>query len=649
MDEKRLEKKIVTEMLDYLWRNAGYSKEKAVYNIAHLLVYKYMNEKKILNSGKSYEELLHYIDPSLVQFINSELEYLGDSSIRVDLKPEHALHIIRLIEDINLYLGDTFNYSKIFTMLVNLSGLDKQTFLPSPIIKIIVQLLVNQRLSYNADIGVANCGSGQFLSETINTLKATLSDDYHFSIVNRNNTNVFGFDFSQENIMLTKLQLLFNDSFANLEQTNFLLLNKEHKFELLFITPPFGVKYREGEIGDIKYNIGSNINSEVAYLFKTIECLKVNGWGVIHLPEGFFYNQVYKNVRKQLLQDIVIEGIISLPSGITKSNQNKTNILIFRKLNHSYNNDFERKIWFYEINKGDLEYIDSETFILNNSQDLINSWNTRDVDFKEWQRHLSNNEKLSYYPLSHRTNQKVTFASYRDIRDKQYNLSLSSYKFVELQLEEEKQDLKNLLSELIELEEEILSQIHGLMNRSENSTITKSTSLLENNWTTIQSNGGKTDPGIDDNTIRDTDRDANKGLTEKEDRFTAIINQKLLEERELLINKKMEEVQNNMSWFIEQLADWQRMLLYRYYDPRIEHPLAIHEAAKGIVGVQEAVQATNLFKSMGLLEKVVYTDISQSHTGSDSPLFTIHQGKPVSIERWQPAIEFMGERKDEIE
>ncbi|MED3541306.1 N-6 DNA methylase [Bacillus toyonensis] len=638
MDKKNSEKKIVTEMLDYLWRNASYSGEKAAFNIAYLMADRYINEKNRLNSIENSQELLDYRDPLFSLFDNREMDFFVNSSIPLDLKSEHASYIMNLFED--LKSGDTFDYVAIFNMLVNLGGLNKQSLLPSPIMKIIVELLVSQELPYEANIGFANCGNGLSLSEAINTLQANHSDDTHFSSINRNNTNIFGFDLSQENIILTKLQLLFNDAIAKLEQKDFLSLHNNLSFDLLFITPPFGLKYRDGEIDGLNYNLGTNTSSETAYLFKMIECLKVTGRGAIHLPEGFFFNQSYKKVREQLFHDVTIEGIISIPSGITKNSSVKTSVLIFKNSGHSYTNTYERKIWFYEINKNDLEYTDSDTFVLKNSQDLIDSWNTRNTDFEEWQRHLSTNDKLSYYPLSHRTNQNVTFASYQDIRDKQYNLSLNNYKFIKLEIEEEeKHDLKGLLSELIELEKDIMIQMYDLMDSFENAIIDDVINSSEFSPINTDESG--------ENPIQDTETGSNIEFTDTLDPFTDVINQQIFERRNLLIKEKLEEIHNTLPWFIEQLADWQQMLLYRYYDPDIKYPLAIHEAAKGIVGVQEALQTTNLFKSMGLLEKVIYSDISQSNNGFDTPLFTISKDKPISIERWQPAIEFSRERKDE--
>ncbi|PET48523.1 hypothetical protein COJ38_01985 [Bacillus cereus] len=638
MDKKNSEKKIVTEMLDYLWRNAGYSGEKAVFNIASLMAYRYIYEKNRLNLIESSQGLPDYEDPLFLPFIKYDMEKIIGFPIPLDLKNEHIKYIMTLFDSIKS--SDTFEYITIFNMLVNVGGLNKQSMLPSPIMKIIVELLVSQEIPYKSNIGFANCGNGLFLSEAINTLRASHFDNTYFSTFNRNYTNIFGFDLSPENIMLTKLQLLFNDAAAELEQVDFLSLHNNLSFDLLFITPPFGIRYRDGEKDGLNYNLGTNITSEIAYLFKMIECLKVNGWGAIHLPEAFFSAQSYKKVREQLLHDVTIEGIISLPSGITKNSSIKTSILIFKNSDHSNNNTSERKIWFYEINKNDLEYTDSDSFVLKNSQDLIDSWNTRNTDFEEWQRQLSTYNKLADYPLTNRTNQNITFASYQDIRDKQYNLSLNNYKFIKLEIEEEEtHDLKGLLSELIELEKDIMIRMNNLMDSFENAIINDVINSSEFSPINTDESG--------ENPIQDTETVSNIEFTDTLDPFTDIINQQVFERRKLLIKEKLEEIHNTLPWFIEQLADWQQMLLYRYYDPDIKHPLAIHEAAKGIVGVQEAVQTTHLFKSMGLLEKVIYADISQSNNNFDPPLFTISQDKPFSIERWQPAIEFIWERNDE--
>lgn len=420
-------KKISLGMLDYLWRNTGYSQEKALFNIAYLLAYKYADKNRRIPDAYSWQSVLESKNEYIVEMLNSEIghviDFLNNIDIKLTLKSIHVLHIMQFIEELDGYLGDEISYGDAFNILLGSTNLEERNNTQGPVTEIIIKLLANMSIPTNGRIGNANCGHGQFLVGMLKMLE--ISPNYRIQQYSHieENISVQGFDIATENIAITTFQLFFNDfPTRNLKQENFLSVKEEKKFSLLVITPPFGSGYVKSNQGLLPLDIVKTVAQEVSYLLKAIEVVMKGGTGVIVLPEGFFSSSSYRDIRKWLLNTVVVEGIVSLPRGLYKKSGIKISVLIFRKPTYLSKDPLNKYVWFYEIDKSDLEYNDLGIPILNDSKDLKNSWEAKHSDFLKWKSYLdNNNEKFSNYPLSDKNNQKVTFATYNQIKDQEYN------------------------------------------------------------------------------------------------------------------------------------------------------------------------------------------------------------------------------------
>jgi len=117
--------------------------------------------------------------------------------------------------------------------------------------------------------------------------------------------------------------------------------DSQHRFDLVLAAPPVGAKLEKARA----YNYPIKANSvENLFLQHIMASLRPEGRAVVALPEGFLFRSgADEQVRKRLLSDFTIEGVISLPAGsMLPYTRIKPNILVFR------NSEPSSYVWFQE-------------------------------------------------------------------------------------------------------------------------------------------------------------------------------------------------------------------------------------------------------------------------------------------------------------
>lgn len=110
--------------------------------------------------------------------------------------------------------------------------------------------------------------------------------------------------------------------------------------------PPFSGFRDESDLGETLCWLGTQ-NTELLFVDLTIQCLCDGGRGILLLPEGVFRNtsQAALSLRKKLLVENQVRGIVSLPPGIFMPQANvKTSLLLFTKGGCTTDD-----IWFYRV------------------------------------------------------------------------------------------------------------------------------------------------------------------------------------------------------------------------------------------------------------------------------------------------------------
>ncbi|PJF03344.1 type I restriction-modification system subunit M [Acinetobacter seifertii] len=167
--------------------------------------------------------------------------------------------------------------------------------------------------------------------------------------------------------------------------------------------------------------------SELLFLWLMLDLLDVGGRCAVIIPEGVLFGntEAHVRLRRELLVEHVVEGVISLPSGVFQPYTGvKTSILIFRKITRRDNKQslpsnaapLTEYVWFYEIEE-DGYSIDAKRNPRPGQQNDL--WDAL-VKFDEWIKYgrkgAQRHEKTLLQPSFH--TERWRQALLRDITDK---------------------------------------------------------------------------------------------------------------------------------------------------------------------------------------------------------------------------------------
>jgi len=179
------------------------------------------------------------------------------------------------------------------------------------------------------------CGTGGFLTEGFSVLRSaysrtnTLTEEAKIFLEDE---CFYGIDVMKENISRTKLNMfLVGDGHTNMEDDNTLTrqFNKKDQWDYIITNPPVGAGTIKAETSVI-----TSYRTEVCFLYKAIALLKDGKKACILLPDGVLENPTFEELRKDILEKIDIEAIVSLPKfGFAPYTKEKMYALFFTKRN----------------------------------------------------------------------------------------------------------------------------------------------------------------------------------------------------------------------------------------------------------------------------------------------------------------------------
>jgi len=289
------------------------------------------------------------------------------------------------------------------------------------------------------------CGTGGFLTEgfkvlTNNFEKTETLDKEAKKFLSRD--CFYGVDVIAENIQRTKLNMfLVGDGHTNMFTDNTLRPKEswnEEKYDYIITNPPYGN-------GTIKANIDviSSSRTEIAFLSKIIELLKIGGKACIIIPDGTLENPTLSPLRIWLLKKCDIDAIISLPKfAFAPYTKEKTYALFLTKRSEKETKMQTDSIWFYIIDNDGLANSDKRfpTKLRNNRNgwmhDEISGWVSTDGEEMEgileerWLRFNDINTKGTKRIDEHGkeyNNRKAGFISIKEIVEDKFNTFLPEY------------------------------------------------------------------------------------------------------------------------------------------------------------------------------------------------------------------------------
>lgn len=336
-------------------------------------------------------------------------------------------------------MGDTFEYllSEIAT-----AGKNGQFRTPRHLIRCMVEMVDPQLGDHIIDPAA---GTGGFLFSSLNYLlsKRTnpeqlriewdgtphrvygdlLTDDED-AIIHKGNYLV-GFDNDRTMVRIGWMNMILHgienpeihqrDSLGKRKEND--LLQSEN-FDVVLANPPFtgtvdsadmeaSIFPKAGKKGKKATQVVSN-KSELLFVWLMLDLLRVGGRCAVIVPEGVLFGNTdgHVKLRKELLTEHLVEGIISLPAGVFQPYTGvKTSILVFQKETRKEDKGKWKQgdrprtenVWFYEVGE--------EAFTLDAKRSERRGQNNDfwDMLVKFKARHTPDQDELNYFQPQYRT------------------------------------------------------------------------------------------------------------------------------------------------------------------------------------------------------------------------------------------------------
>ena len=358
--------------------------------------------------------------------------------------------------------GDVYEYmlSKIST-----SGTNGQFRTPRHIIQAMVQMVAPMPTDVICDPA---CGTAGFLiaaGEYLRQHHAEVLRDENLK-AHFHNDAFHGFDFDATMLRIGSMNMLlhgvespdirYRDSLAQDHA------DEDERYTLVLANPPFAGSLDYENTAKDLLQIVTTKKTELLFLALFLRLLKPAGRAAVIVPQGVLSGSTnaHKAMRRMLVEDQKLEGVISMPSGVFKPySAVSTAVVLFTKTNSGGTDD----VWFYDMTADGWSLDDKRTPLLaddklgplapqldeeehkrNNLPDILSRWSKRATTEKE---------RL-------RTAQSFCVPR-REIADADYDLSVNRYQeFIHPALSH--RPPRELLDKLTTVEDEIREEIEAL-------------------------------------------------------------------------------------------------------------------------------------------------------------------------------------------
>ena len=359
--------------------------------------------------------------------------------------------------------GDVYEY-----MLGKIAsaGQNGQFRTPRHIIKLMVEITEPRADDLICDPASGTCGflvaAGEYLRDHRPEVLHDAKTREHF------NRGMFhGYDFDNTMLRIGSMNMLLH----GVESPDIRYkdsLSEEHRgddeaYTLILANPPFaGSLDYENTAKDLQQIVKTK-KTELLFLALFLRLLKPGGRAAVIVPDGVLFgsSKAHKELRRMLVEDHRLDGIVSLPSGAFRPYAGvSTAILLFTKTNRGGT----EHVWFYDVTADGYSLDDKRNPLLpdaklgpspdealaddehakNNLPDVLARWQQRTGDEVDRQR----------------TAQSFCVPK-AEIVAQGYDLSLNRYKEV-VHDEVEHRHPKGILADLAKLEEEIQQGLKDL-------------------------------------------------------------------------------------------------------------------------------------------------------------------------------------------
>jgi type I restriction enzyme M protein len=345
--------------------------------------------------------------------------------------------------------GDLYEYmlSKIAS-----AGQNGQFRTPRHIIKLMVEMMAPRPSDTICDPA---CGTAGFLVAASEYLNQHHQQEIYAnkkSAKRFNHDTFHGFDFDSTMLRVGSMNMLLhgveNPAIENRDSLNEGHAGVEGQFSLILANPPFAGSLDYESCAKDLQQIVKTKKTELLFLALFLRLLKPGGRAAVIVPDGVLFgsSKAHKALRRMLVEDHKLDGIVSMPSGVFRPYAGvSTAILLFTKTNSGGTDN----VWFYDMQADGYSLddkrnpLDARKHESNNLPDILKRWQQRSAEAKRA-----------------RTDQSFLVPKVEVISN-DYDLSINRYKEV-VYKEMQHESPKKILDELGVMEAEIMRGMEEL-------------------------------------------------------------------------------------------------------------------------------------------------------------------------------------------
>lgn len=349
---------------------------------------------KHLEVDKMFHAVSQKVFPAIKLMGGKESSFTAEMKDAVFMVPKSSLlqESVRLIDGINMDDADTKGdlYEYLLSKLA-VSGVNGQFRTPRHIIRMMVEIM-----DPKADDKICDpaCGTAGFLINSLEyilekyTNPESIFTDEDGKLHNRlgdmmsteerehfKSNMFFGFDFDPSMVRIASMNLMLHSvDNPNIRQRDTLSKSyeEENKYTLILANPPFKGSVDKNDIHKSLLAGASTTKTELLFMKLIDRVLDLGGRCAVIVPDGVLFGstKAHKEIRKDIVENNCLEGIISMPSGVFKPYAGvSTAILIFTKGGET------DKVWFYDMTADGLSLDDKRNPIEDNDiPNIIESW-----------------------------------------------------------------------------------------------------------------------------------------------------------------------------------------------------------------------------------------------------------------------------------
>lgn len=345
--------------------------------------------------------------------------------------------------------GDLYEY-----MLGKIAsaGQNGQFRTPRHIIKLMVEMMAPKPTDTICDPA---CGTAGFLVAAAEYLQKhhekTIYADK--AAARRFNHDTFhGFDFDSTMLRVGSMNMLLhgveNPAIENRDSLSQGHAGVEGQFSLILANPPFAGSLDYESCAKDLLAVVKTKKTELLFLALFLRLLKPGGRAAVIVPDGVLFgsSNAHKALRRVIVEDHKLDGIVSMPSGVFKPYAGVSTAILFFTRTDSGGTD---NVWFYDMQADGYSLDDKRTPLdvgkheANNLPDILRRWTQRGAE-------------------TGRTRSEQSFLVPKaDIAGNDYDLSINRYKQI-VYAEVQHESPKKILAELKALEAEILKGMEEL-------------------------------------------------------------------------------------------------------------------------------------------------------------------------------------------